>query len=392
VHDIVIVGAGPAGALTAARLAAHGHDVVVLEEHHDIGAPVHCTGLLGFEAFDEFDLPRSLILANAGAARFSSATGQSVRVSSDRITAAVIDRQGLDRWLVDRATLAGADVRCGARAEHVAVHDRHVSVTVRDDPHPIEARALVLACGANYRFHRALELGLPDVFLQSAQVETSFAEMPDIEVQFGREVAPAGFAWMVPFKRGDVPYARIGLMSQTRAGDRFATFATSLASKAGLNGGTIPDPRHKMLPLGPVRKTYATRVVAIGDAAGLVKPTTGGGIYYGLLSGSIAADVLHEGLLQDRLSERFLARYETRWKRRLGHEIRVGLAFRQIVARLNDESIEALIDLARVDGIVPLLQQTASFNWHRKAAVALLGHPAFRRIVFRSWTRSVTSV
>ena len=66
------------------------------------------------------------------------------------------------------------------------------------------------------------------------------------------------------------------------------------------------------------------------------------------------------------------------------------MAFRRIAAGLDDSSIDALVDLARVDGIVPLLQRTATFNWHRKAAVALLTHPAFRRIVFRSLTRPHT--
>ena len=68
-RDVIVIGAGPAGSITAARLATRGHDVMVLEEHGIIGTPVHCTGLLGLEAFDEFDLPRDLILSEAGAAR-----------------------------------------------------------------------------------------------------------------------------------------------------------------------------------------------------------------------------------------------------------------------------------------------------------------------------------
>jgi flavin-dependent dehydrogenase len=141
-----------------------------------------------------------------------------------------------------------------------------------------------------------------------------------------------------------------------------------------------------MLPLGRWAN-HADRIVAIGDAAGLVKATTGGGIYYGILSGQFAADVLGEALRRDALGARDLRRYESLWRRRLGQEIRVGRAFRKIAARLTDESIDELIELARVDGVVPLLQETASFNWHRKAAIALLGHPAFRRIVFKSWAR-----
>jgi digeranylgeranylglycerophospholipid reductase len=203
-------------------------------------------------------------------------------------------------------------------------------------------------------------------------------------VRFGSEVAPSGFAWLVPVTRGRVPHARIGLMSSTRIRERFATLLSGLCATAGLNPATIPSPRLKMLPLGPVPRTYSERVLAVGDAAGLVKPTTGGGIHYSLLSGSLAAEVLDGALRKDQLAAASLSHYERRWRQRLGREIRMGLAFRRIAARLSDESIDAIIELARVNGVIPLLQETASFNWHRKAAIALLGHPAFRRIVFKS--------
>jgi geranylgeranyl reductase family protein len=388
VRDAVVIGAGPAGSMTAARLASQGHDVLMLEEHATIGAPVHCTGLLGLEAFDEFDLPRDIILSQAGAAKFWGAAGQSVTIRSERIQAAIIDRAALDARLAARATGAGAELRPGCRAEAVEVGPSEVRVTASGLEAPVAARACVLACGANYRFHRALGLGLPDVYLQSAQLETTFPETADVEVRFGRDVAPSGFAWLVPFRRGESPHARIGLMAETRGRDRFETFLASLCARLGVGRNAVPAPRLKMWPLGPETRTYADRVVAVGDAAGLVKPTTGGGIYYGLLSGSIAADVLGDALGRDRLGGSALRRYETLWRRRLGQEIRVGLAFRRIAARLSDESIDSLIDLARVNGIVPLLQENASFNWHRKAAIALLGHPSFRKIVFKSWARS----
>jgi flavin-dependent dehydrogenase len=315
-----------------------------------------------------------------------------VPLRSDRVSATVIDRAALDRCLASTAMAAGAELRCDARVDHVAVSTSGVRVTVRGMAQPVEARAVVLACGASYRFHRLLGLGLPEVFLQSAQVETRFPDMPEIEVQFGREVAPSGFAWMVPLRRGGDAYARIGLMSETRSLERFAAFMASLSRRARIDPGTVPPPRQKMLPLGPVRRSYGDRVVAVGDAAGLVKPTTGGGIYYGMLSGVFAADALAGALERDRLEARALRHYETRWRQRLGQEIRVGLAFRSIATRLSDESIDELIDLAQGDAVAPLIERTASFNWHRKAAIALLGHPSVRRIVFRSWARSVGSI
>jgi geranylgeranyl reductase family protein len=385
VRDVVVIGAGPAGSMAARRLAEQGRDVVLVEEHDAVGSPVHCTGLLGAEAFDEFDLPKDVILGEARSARFWGASGESVAVASDRIRAVVIERALLDARLAARAEAAGAELRCGWRARSVVVGDRSVRVTGGEGDDAIDARACVLACGANYRFHRRLGFGLPALFLQSAQLETPFPALPEIEVRFGRDLAPGGFAWLVPFRRAGVAHARIGLMTENRGADRFAVLLDSLGQRDGLQPADGCRPRLRALPLGPVPRTYGDRVIAVGDAAGLVKPTTGGGIYYGLLTGALAAEVLDRALRTDRLRAADLQRYEGRWRRRLGQEIRVGLAFRRIAARLTDESIVSLIQLARVNGIAPLLQEKASFNWHRKAAIALLAHSSFRAIVLKSW-------
>ena len=385
VRDVVVVGAGPAGSIAASHLAANGHDVALLEEHATVGQPVHCTGLLGDDAFPEFNLPSSLVLARVDAARFRGAAGQSFSVGSGRVRAAIIDRAALDQHLANRAVEAGATLMTDTRVETIQVTPHGVSVKTPDG-RVVEARSCVLACGANYRFHRALGLGRPEMFLQSAQLDLPFPEAQGIEVQFGRDVAPNGFAWLVPFARNGEHRARVGVMTQTRAGERFSAFLRSAFLRTGEVPDQVPQPRRKMLPLAPISRTYGDRVVAVGDAAGLVKPTTGGGIYYGMLSGGFAAEVLDDALRRDRLDEQSLRRYETMWRQQLGQEIKVGQAFRRVAETLSDESIDALIDLGRENGVVPILERTASFNWHRKAALALLGHPSFRKIVFKTWT------
>lgn len=382
-RDAVIVGAGPAGSITARLLAEQGHDVVALEEHQEPGLPVHCTGLLGLEAFEEFDLPRETILGRSSSARFWGGDGTSVLVHSPRVEAAVIDRARLDQALAARATEAGAELHRGWRAERVVVEPHRVVVTGTEGQ-TIAARTLVLACGASYRFHRQLDLGVPQAYMQSAQLEAPFPVPPNVEVRMGREVAPNGFAWLVSFERNRVPYARMGLMCDAAGRQRFEAFAGARCAEAGVDPRTLPAPRLKLLPLAPVSRTYADRVLAVGDAAGLVKPTTGGGIYYGLISGAIAAGVLDTALRTNRLGVPELKKYETKWRRRLGSEIKVALAFRHMAERLDDSAINSLVHLARINGVVPLLQETASFNWHRKAVVSLLGHAAFRKIVLRS--------
>ena len=381
-HDVLIIGAGPAGLAAAARLAASGRETLVLEEHAEVGRPAHCTGVLGHDAFGELDLPRDTILSITRSAAFRSGHGEPVLIESERVIATVVDRPRFDAALADRARAAGAVLRTNARVESIAIDSEGATIRVRDEA-PLRARVVVLACGANYRFNRMLGLGSPRAYVQSAQIEMPFAALPHIDVRMGRTIAPAGFAWAVPYVRSEVAYARLGLLCDADARGRFSSFYSQIAREHGVDG-EAPEPRLKMLPLGPVGKTVSDRVVAVGDAAGLVKPTTGGGIYYGILSGLYAADTIDACLAVDRLAERDLRPYEARWRERIGPDIRAGLTFRRLATRLGDRGIDALVELARVDGIVPLLKETADFNWHRRAALALLRHPAFRRAVISS--------
>jgi geranylgeranyl reductase family protein len=386
VHDAVVIGAGPAGLTAARALAAAGHDVAVLEEHAEIGVPVHCTGVLGAAAFDEFDIPRDTILSTAHVARFVAADGSDVAVDAENARAAVVDRARFDQALADAARRAGAALRSGARVRTIEIGAAGVAIGVDDAP-PVHARACVLACGANYRFNRQLGLGSPRQYVQSAQLEYPLEGPEAVEVHLGRDVAPGGFAWLVPFVRDGRAHTRLGLMCETRALPRFRAFAARMRDRFAAASAAWPDPRLKILPLGPVSRTYTNRLVAVGDAAGLVKPTTGGGIYYSLISGQLAARTLDDALRADDLRDTRLRRYEHEWRARLGAEIRIGLAFRTLASRLSDRAIDAVVELARVDGIIPLLRETADFNWHRQSALALLRHAQFRRILISSLWR-----
>jgi digeranylgeranylglycerophospholipid reductase len=382
---VLVVGAGPAGLTAAATLASAGVSVVVLEEHEEVGSPVHCTGVLGLEAFAEFDLPRDTICTVTHAARFHGRHGRSIRIEGGEIAAAVVDRGRFDRALAERASGAGAEIVRGARVSAIAVLPDAVSarVTKGETQQVVSARVCVLACGAQYRFNRQLGLGIPRAYMQSAQLEAPFPRLEDVEIDLDRTMAPRGFAWIVPFERTGLSMARVGLMASDAAAARFSTYAQRLAERHGA-AAPLGRPRLKVLPLAPVQRTYADRVVAVGDAAGLAKPTTGGGIYYSLLSGRYAAEVLAGALRQDRTDAATLRAYETLWQSRIGPELRAGLAFRTLAARFDDRAIDALLELAAVDGIVPLLRRTANFNWHRAAALALLKNPGFRRIVLSS--------
>jgi flavin-dependent dehydrogenase len=156
-----------------------------------------------------------------------------------------------------------------------------------------------------------------------------------------------------------------------------------LAARWGIDDCGQP-PRQKILPLGAIDRTYADRTLVIGDAAGLVKPTTGGGIHYSIWSAALGADVALDALAADRLDAAALASYERQWRDRLGEEFAEQRSLRDLVTRLSDQEIDSLFDLARTDGIMPIVRRTAQFNHHRHLIRALLRHPPARKILFRS--------
>ena len=393
-HDIAIIGGGPGGLHTAYRLAESGFDVVVFEEHPTAGDPVHCTGILAAETFDEFELPRHAFLNTLTTVQFFSPSGASIEYSTPDVEAIVIDRRAFDRALSDRAQMAGATVQVGERITDVQVSAAGVTLTTATDRR-IVARACVLACGANYSLQKRLGLGFPAMHLQSAQIEVPAGEAGTVEVHFGRDVAPRGFAWLVPVTRGNQMFARVGLMCDREAREHFDRFLARVGSRWKLGSADCLDggltPRAKMLPLGPIERTYAARILAIGDAAGLVKATTGGGIYYSLLSADIAADTIIEAFKRSDLGETTLARYEQRWRSMLEDEFSAQMSLRRIANQLSDQEIDELFELARTDGIMPLVRKTARFNKHRDLIVSLLSHPPARRVLMRrvlGWGRT----
>jgi digeranylgeranylglycerophospholipid reductase len=248
----------------------------------------------------------------------------------------------------------------------------------------VRAQVAVLATGGRYGLHRRLGLAVPDVYLHTAQRELP-AECPgEVELHFGRDVAPGGFAWAVPVWRGERSFVRIGVMAERDAPQFFRRMVTRLAHRWGVDPAVEGPPRQRILPLSALPRTYADRVVAVGDAAGLVKPTTGGGIFYSLLSGRLAADTIDRALETGSVTARQLGAYQREWQRRLKPELDSQLSFRRLAQRLSDDEIEHLFELARTDGVMPIVRRAAEFNRHRRLIVALLRHQPARQLLFRS--------
>jgi geranylgeranyl reductase family protein len=384
--DAVVVGGGPAGLYTAMRLGAEGFDVVVLEEDAEVGVPTHCTGVVSDELADLFKVPEPAVLNRPAVCRLVAPSGRAYALASPTERIAVIDRRRFDEELALAARQAGAEIRTGIRAERIepgadAVRVRGAGGVL------VTGRVCVLACGIGYGLPRGLGLGLPTLHLHSAQIELD-AETPSeaVEVHVAPEALPEGFAWVVPVAREGRHGVKVGLVARGDALAALGRFVRRRGLGERLNGHLAHAVR-RLLPLAPLPRTYAHRLLVVGDAAGLTKPTTGGGIFYSLLSASLAAETLVESLRRDRLGERDLERYETAWRARLGPHLRISTYVRRLFARLTPAELDTLLEAIASEEVQALIRQTARFNWHGGVIRAALRQRGVRSVLFRALLR-----
>jgi flavin-dependent dehydrogenase len=250
----------------------------------------------------------------------------------------------------------------------------------------VSARACVLACGVFYRLHRQLGFGLPAQLVHTAQVEVDAEPVESVELYFGREVAPDGFVWAVPIRRGDRPGLKVGALARGDAGACLLRFLERPEVWARLRSAPGRMVR-RLLPLDPAPQTAGDRILLVGDAGGFTKPTTGGGIYYSLLTASLAADTLIEGFQAGRLDAEFLARYERRWEAELGADLRVSSWLRQFLTRCRDAEIDGLIRALASDSVQSVIHSTARFNRHRDLILTLLREPGIAALLLKSLFR-----
>ena len=220
----------------------------------------------------------------------------------------------------------------------------------------------------------------------TAQLEVDALSADAVELHFGRTIAPEGFVWAVPIVRDGRCRLKIGALAHGDAARYLKTFLRRpdvrerLLEEPG-------EPIRRLLPLKPIAKTYGDRILVIGDAGGFTKPTTGGGIFYSLLTASLATETLVEAFAAGRLDEEYLERYERRWLERLGQELRVGDWLRQLVTRCTDAEIDTLVQAFAAQDVQALIRRTARFNWHRSLILALVRQKGIAALLFRSLFR-----
>ena len=373
--DAIVVGAGPAGCQTALSLAAGGHDVLLID-YRSVPGDKLCAGIVGKQFVERYGVPASFILHEARGADFTPSDRPPTRISRSSVQAYVIDRVRFVSHLADKARSAGVTLLTGTIATAVRVGSEQVEVTTRAGGRTAthSARAIVMATGAASALARRAGLHPPTGPAIASQAVVAAPALDTVQV-FVPPAVPGGyFGWLVPQPGGR---ALLGLLGRHKLDDAFTGLAsTALAS--GLIERAPDHVSHWPVPLSAAGKTVADRALLVGDAAGQVKPTTGGGIYYSMRSGELAAKVLSKALDENDLSEKNLLLYEKEWRALLGREMRVGRLARAVYEKLDSNSVNRLIEAVASNGLLP---DEMSFDWHADIIVRALGYRLFDTVL-----------
>lgn len=321
--DVLIVGAGPAGSTTARYCAGKDLDVLMIDRRKEIGHPVQCGEFLPATKEMYTMFPKSIDLEELFAVEDGDVAGEvhrvdlvspGQRVFQCEFEGTTLDRRSFDKHLARLATESGA--RLETSKSFLRLENGIARTTMGD----IRAKVVVGADGPNSRtaVFAGLERPAARYPAITCQVDGDFE--PVIKMYFG-SVAPGGYAWVIPKKRG----ANIGAgfsprMTKEKPSECFARFAAGI-------GATYRDMTMGFVPMsGPVSQTVNGNVLLVGDAAGQVMASNGGGIPISMIAGRIAGQAIRAHI-KDGVP---LSEYERLWRAVLERPLRNALWTRRL--------------------------------------------------------------
>lgn len=345
--EAAVVGAGPAGLIAAQTISSKGFNATVFEEHGQVGSPNHCAGIISVEGFDRLGIPvkGDYYQNTIYGGKLYSSDETCLEIKDRKPRAHIIDRGEFDRYLLSRATDSGAELKTGTRAERV-IFTKKGAVGVRTTDYSARSQVLVDAEGVKGRLlsrsgietrQEGLVYGY-NVDLPNISIETDI-----VEVWFNNDISPGFFTWVVPVSDDVV---RCGLGTTETNG------IASLTSFIKRRFGEVSIPRIQSGLIstgGPVKNTVHPGLLLVGDVAGQVKPTTGGGVVLGGLCASIAGNSAAKYLTSGNHTD--LNAYDKNWRQLYGTELTTMLAFRRMLNSVSDDRLNRLFKAFNIEGM-----------------------------------------
>jgi len=394
--DVIIVGAGPTGGRTATHLASLGHRVLMLEEHSEIGRPFQCAGLVTPKALHEVGLFDS-VLEEIDGARIHGPSGTLVPVGTDgKLRTYVVCRKKFDQGVVQQAMESGASLWLNSQPRSADITTDKVTLLIDSNGEDITLNCkLLIGCdGAHSWTRRTFKMGRPKEMMIGFQAEVLGYKGTDrwLEMFSGSAVAPGFFAWVIPSGFGS---HRIGIWSTSeRLNGRsveqcYDDLLQNPLWKEKFNGIKEIARFCGPIPSGMVKKTVGNRVMLLGDAAGMAKPTTGGGIGPGFKQIKGILEPLSQAIFDDDLSEKNLKKITSKHFQMMKKDQDKARSLRNLlVSDANDKELDKHFENFADPSVLELINEIGDIEKPVPLGLALLKKvPAFRLLALKAGTR-----
>ncbi len=390
--DAIVVGGGPVGSYTAQHLAKKGVKATVYEEHSKIGLPSHCAGHISIRSLRSmglYPLPKGIVENTFSVANFHSPLGTNFSLRLSCPVTIALNRARFDQYLADKAQLAGASYVLNSPVQSLLVEDgcvKGIKIGTEGAQEKIYSKIVLDAEGVSSRLLRqtGLKALKPSelVYAVEAEVEgVQDVELNAVEVYFGKSYAPGFYGWLIPKPDGS---AKVGLA--TNHGDP-REYLKRLMSKHPVASKQLAKAKitqvgyHAITLGGPINRSYSDGFLAVGDCASQVKPTTGGGVIFGLTCAKEAAEVASQAIAQGDVSSNFLQKYQKRCGDLLNFDFLVMLRLRRFLNSLSDEKLDEVLRVCGKLGVDKALRDVDEIDFQGKLLLTAIRKPAMAAAV-----------
>jgi len=323
-YDMAVVGGGPVGSSVAGKVAEKNYKVALFEQNKQIGLPLNCAGLVTPRIFEFVDFSKDAVIQNdIKGANIHSPSDHILTIGGDKLHAYVIDRVKFDQEIVNSSKKYDVDIFLDNKIVSAQKNNQQIELATSQKKE-ITCNLLIGADGPYSKMRDIFSLPKPTEFLRGIGAEITGTNLNSefVEIFIGNNIAPGFFAWIIPTNKQGTK-ARIGLCvkhnSEYSPKHYFSNLLENKQVRHYFDNIEITKYIGGVVPLGPLKKTTTSNMMLVGDAAAQIKPTSGGGIYTGLLCAQYCSSVAVESLEKSDYSNDALKKYHKCWYEDISH-------------------------------------------------------------------------